>query len=293
MRCRVERAAPGAPPCPALASATARLLQHVAPAVRGRPGGVTAGDVQPTRAPWRWPPARRRGGVVATTTAGARAAATSATAFCPAWVTTTSAAHSVRPQVRRGPPRAALGPRPVRGRRRGGVDGCGVGVPTRPRPRGGATRRLAAGAAPADGARPSNRERPPTRPGLARPRRRPVAGVRLRGPRREEGVGEVVGGAVRPVGPLAGEGDDHDGRAAQPGQECDLDGHVDHHRGRAFARRPGRERAPSGHAARGRAAGPSAAPPRGDVVTRGRRGVVVARQLHPVAGASRPAAAGS
>ena len=94
---------------------------------------------------------------------------------------------------------------------------------------------------------------------------------------------EVIGCLVRPVRPLTREGDDDDRDPAQPSQENHLDRDVDDERRGTFAGDPAREGGHPGAETRMMQRRPVQDPERGHVVTRGRDGVVVTRQVHPFA----------
>ena len=262
-----------------------RRRRAVAPPPGCRPSRSAAGhDACPSAIPNR----RRARAVAAcspwgrrwaTTTAGARAAATSATAFCPPWVTTTSAEHSSA--HRSGDGRSGLRSvqfHPGVALRAASTQAASASRPPAPQ----SSRTLPSLPWPRRPQPAVEAGQTAHAPGLARPGLRPGPGVRLRRPRGEEGVGEVVGGEVGPVRALPREGDDHDGDAVQPGEQGHLHGDVDDHRGRALALDPRREGGHPGPEAPMVPRGPVQHPGRGCVVARGRQGLVVPRQLHPV-----------
>ncbi len=295
---RAVRPAASASRCPAAARAPVPVLHRDQPAPPRRCAPSRTSFQRSADGHEVWPSAmssRLRAAAVAacspkgrrwaTTTAGARAAATSATAFCPAWVTTTSAAHSSA--HRSGEGRSGL--RSVQshpgGGPAGGLDGRRVGVPPArtpeeehpPRPfpsrgwaGGRAGRRTATG-------HPRTRSCSSTTPATRgrAPRRATGRGGRRRGRRRRGASGRSARRGGR-----------------RPRRVCRTTGReVPLRRRRRPPPRPGvrgrpRTRAsPSGHSGRGGAAAPSAAPP----ARRRRRSRPARGRRHARAGPSRPA----
>ncbi len=221
---RVLRAAARAPPLPRRAAPPHGVVEQAGPALGGRPADVPRRHPEPLHRPHRRlllperallrdDDGRRAGGG----DVGHR--------VLPGVRDDDVGGAQLVPQVGGGVGRAALGPLPAGGGGPGGRDRAGVGV--------------AAARTPHD-------EHPPPAVGarggdpwaaveprqathgvqLVDPGSRPDGIVRPPRPRREQPLGEVVGGEVGTVGPLAGQRDDDDRHPAEPHGQGRLDRHV-------------------------------------------------------------------
>ena len=256
----------------------AGLPESGQPGVRPR---VEPDGRPPRRPPRPWRPARRRGAAGRRRRRAAGRRRPPPRRSGPAWVTTTSAPPGRTTGPGEGGARAAP-PSPSPGVAARAAASCREVPPAAPAPqqqRPGPTGRVRRGAGRS---RPSKRESAPTRPGFSR-QRSGHAGVRLLGPRGEQGVGEVVGQAwgrsVRPPGIAA----TTTGTPQRPREQGDLDGHVDHDERGSGVRRATRRPRPLRRARPASCRGAQCRAPRAVTSTGARGLVVVALELHPLA----------